>query len=142
MHVSAILGDKGGAVFSVSSADEVSIAVSMLSDKRIGAVLVVDSDKISGVLSERDVVNAIARAGSSVLSRPIKEFMTTDVVTCRMEDTIDHLMSLMTQRRIRHLPVMEDGRLVGMISIGDVVKFRMAEAEAETDALKSYIASG
>jgi CBS domain-containing protein len=142
MHVSAILGDKGGAVFSVSSSDDVSIAVTMLSEKRIGAVLVMDGGKISGVLSERDVVNAIARAGASVLSRPVKEFMTTDVVTCRMEDTIDHLMRLMTQRRIRHLPVMEEGQMVGMISIGDVVKFRMAEAEAETDALKSYIASG
>lgn len=142
MHVSAIIGDKGSAVFSVGPNEVVSTAVSMLSDKRIGAVLVIENGQVRGVFSERDIIHALSRAGASVMSQPVKDFMTTDVVTCRRGDTIDHLMGLMTQRRIRHLPVIEEGKVVGMISIGDVVKFRIAEAEAETDALKSYIASG
>lgn len=142
MHVSAIIGDKGSAVFSVGPSDAVSTAVSMLSDKRIGAVLVIENDQVSGVFSERDVIQALSRVGAGVMSQPVKDFMTTDVVTCQRGDTIDHLMGLMTQKRIRHLPVIEDGKVVGMISIGDVVKFRIAEAEAEADALKSYIASG
>lgn len=142
MHVSAIIGDKGSAVFSVGPSDAVSRAVSMLSDKRIGAVLVIENDHVRGVFSERDVIQALSRVGAGVMSQPVKDFMTTDVVTCQRGDTIDHLMGLMTQKRIRHLPVIEDGKVVGMISIGDVVKFRIAEAEAEADALKSYIASG
>lgn len=142
MHVSAIIGDKGSAVFSVGPDDAVSKAVAMLSDKRIGAVLVTEGDQVRGIFSERDVIRGLARAGSGIMAQPVKDFMSTDVVTCRRGDTIDHLMGLMTEKRIRHLPVIEDGKLVGMISIGDVVKFRIAEAEAETDALKSYIASG
>lgn len=142
MHVSAIIGDKGSAVFSVGPNEVVSTAVSMLSDKRIGAVLVIENDQVRGVFSERDIIHALSRAGAGVMSQPVKDFMTTDVFTCRRGDTIDHLMGLMTQKRIRHLPVIEEGKVVGMISIGDVVKFRIAEAEAETDALKSYIASG
>ena len=142
MHVSAIIGDKGSAVFSVGPDETVSTAVSILSDKRIGAVLVIENGQVHGVFSERDIIHALSRAGAGVMSQPVKDFMTTDVVTCRRGDTIDHLMGLMTQRRIRHLPVIEEGKVVGMISIGDVVKFRIAEAEAETNALKSYIASG
>lgn len=142
MHVSAIIGDKGNAIYSVGPDDIVSNAVAMLSDKRIGAVLVTQSDHVLGVFSERDVIRALSRAGAGIMSQPVKDFMTTDVVTCQRGDSIDHLMGLMTERRIRHLPVIEDGKVVGMISIGDVVKFRMAEAEAESDALKSYIASG
>lgn len=142
MHVSAIIGDKGSAVYSVGPNDIVSDAVAMLSNKRIGAVLVTQSDRVLGVFSERDVIRALSRAGAGIMSQPVKDFMTTDVVTCRRGDSIDHLMGLMTDKRIRHLPVIEDGKVVGMISIGDVVKFRIAEAEAESDALKSYIASG
>lgn len=142
MHVSAILGDKGAAVFSVGPGDAVSTAVAMLNDKRIGAVLVVEGGAVCGVFSERDIVKSLASVGETIMSRPVKDFMTTNVVTCRRGDTIDHLMSLMTERRIRHLPVLDEGKVAGMISIGDVVKFRMAEQEAETDALKTYIASG
>lgn len=142
MHVSAIIGDKGTAVYSVGPDDVVSDAVAMLSNKRIGAVLVTQGDQVLGVFSERDVIRALSRAGAGIMSQPVKDFMTTDVVTCRRGDSIDHLMGLMTERRIRHLPVIEEGKVVGMISIGDVVKFRIAEAEAESDALKSYIASG
>lgn len=142
MHVSAIIGDKGSAVHSVGPDDIVSDAIAMLNNKRIGAVLVTQSDSVLGVFSERDVIRALSRAGAGIMSQPVKDFMTTDVVTCRRGDSIDHLMGQMTDRRIRHLPVIEDGKVVGMISIGDVVKFRIAEAEAESDALKSYIASG
>jgi CBS domain-containing protein len=142
MHVSAIIGEKGSAVFSVGPDESVGAAIAVLSDKRIGAVLVTRDDQVLGIFSERDVINALARAGAGIMSQPVKDFMSTDVVTCRRGDSIDHMMGLMTDRRIRHLPVIEDGKVVGMISIGDVVKFRIAEAEAESDALKSYIASG
>lgn len=142
MHVSAIIGEKGSAVFSVGPDEAVSAAIAMLSDKRIGAVLVTRDDRVLGVFSERDVINALSRAGAGIMTQPVKDFMSTDVVTCRRGDSIDHLMGLMTDRRIRHLPVIEDGKVVGMISIGDVVKFRIAEAEAESEALKTYIASG
>lgn len=142
MHVSAIIGEKGSAVYSVGPGDAVSAAVSILSERRIGCVLVLDGDQVLGIFSERDVIRALSRAGAGIMSQPVKDFMSTDVVTCRRGETIDHLMGQMTERRIRHLPVIEDGKVVGMISIGDVVKFRIAEAEAETDALKTYIASG
>ena len=142
MHVSAIIGEKGSAVFSVAPDETVGAAVAVLSDKRIGAVLVTRDDQVLGVFSERDVINALSRVGAGIMTQPVKDFMSTNVVTCRRGDTIDHLMGLMTDKRIRHLPVIEDGKVVGMISIGDVVKFRIAEAEAESDALKSYIASG
>lgn len=142
MHVSAIIGEKGSTVFSVGPDETVAAAVAVLSGKRIGAVLVTRDDQVLGVFSERDVINALSRVGAGIMTQPVKDFMSTDVVTCRRGDTIDHLMGLMTDKRIRHLPVIEDGKVVGMISIGDVVKFRIAEAEAESDALKSYIASG
>ena len=142
MHVSAILGNKGNAIFSVEPGDNVSVAIDILSDKRIGAVLVVADGDLCGVFSERDIVRTLKSVGAGALGRPVKEFMTKELFTCGMEDTIDHLMGLMTEKRVRHVPVIDNGKLAGMITIGDVVKFRISEVVAETDALKSYIASG
>jgi CBS domain-containing protein len=143
MHVTAIIGEKGNAVYTAEPGQMISDVVSLLSEKRIGALVVVDNtSQVCGIISERDVIDALRKEGAALLSRPVKDYMSTGVVSCTMEDSIDHLMALMTSRRIRHLPVLDNGSLVGIISIGDVVKFRIAEAEAETDALKSYIASG
>jgi len=142
MTVSQILNTKGRNVITASS-DQTVLAVSrLLVDKRIGAVVVVDSrGKIEGIASERDFVKAIAAQGAKALERPVRELMTTNVKTCTPTDTEAELMALMTEHRIRHLPVIQDGRLAGMISIGDVVKFRMEATEREAGAMKTYIAS-
>ncbi len=143
MIVEHILKTKGTAVYTIERANQLSETARLLSDKRIGAAVVVDqAGTVCGVLSERDLVQAIARQGSSALSRPVSEFMTAEVVTCRLQDTVDALMELMTERRIRHLPVVEDGKLRGIISIGDVVKWRIAETVMEAEALREYIATG
>lgn len=142
MHVSTMLSNKGQEIISVSPGDEIAKAVQLMSERRIGAVLVLEGGAIAGMFSERDIVHSITRVGPALLQREVREFMTQEVVTCGMEDSLDQLMGLMTERRIRHLPVVDGGQVIGMISIGDVVKSRLAEAEAESDALKSYIASG
>lgn len=142
MHVSTIIGEKGNAVYTVDPGQMLSDAVEMLCQHKIGALVVVSGGQVEGIMSERDVMRALGTEGGAVLSRPVRDFMTTDVVSCHMSDSIDYIMSLMTSQRFRHMPVIEDGHLQGMISIGDVVKIRIAEVEAETDALKSYIASG
>lgn len=142
MLVSAILGAKGNAIYSVAPADKVSAVIDLLAEKRIGAVLVVSNESLHGVFSERDIVRTLKSIGPEALSQPVENFMTREVFTCAPTDTVHSLMSLMTERRIRHVPVMESGGLIGMITIGDVVKHRIAEAEAESDALKSYIATG
>jgi len=142
MTVSQILNTKGRNVITASS-DQTVLAVSrVLADKRIGAVVVVDSKgRIEGIASERDFVKAIAAQGASALDRPVRELMTTNVKTCTPTDTEAELMALMTEHRIRHLPVIQDGRLAGMVSIGDVVKFRMEAIEREAEEMKTYIAS-
>ncbi len=143
MHVSTILHEKGNSVYTVEPGQKVSDTLHVLVEKKVGAVVVVDLKKsVCGIISERDIVRAIAVGGASVLDRPVKEFMTADVVTCSLSDSVDGLMSLMTSKRFRLLPVVEDGRLIGIVSIGDVVKLRIAEIEADADALKSYIATG
>jgi len=143
MTVAQILKDKGTAVTTMQAGQTVCEAAALLRRERIGAVVVVDArHAVAGVFSERDVVRALSEAGHEALDRPIRDFMSVDVVTCRMSDTIDMLMSSMTGRRIRHLPVVEEGRLCGIVSIGDVVKRRIADAEAEASMLKQYVAGG
>ena len=111
--------------------------------QKIGAIVVTTSDgQVSGIVSERDVVRAVSEEGGSALSEPVSRFMTKRVVTCTKDDTVAELMSSMTAGRFRHLPVVEDGRLAGIISIGDVVKERIAEAEHEAQAMREYIATG
>ncbi len=142
MFVSDILLHKGDRVVSVSPDDTLSKAIAELSARRIGAVLVLASDgDIVGILSERDVVHALARRGTSALALAVADVMTRAVVTCDPDATIEHVMTLMTNGRFRHLPVVVRGRLAGMVSIGDVVRLRLEEQRNEAEALRHYIAA-
>lgn len=143
MLVRTILKAKGSNVFSVLPTITVLEVTRELKAKRIGAVLVCDEQRrIVGVLSERDIVRALAEGGPSILDQPATSIMTREVVCCRPDDSIDSVRTLMTERRIRHVPVMQDGELRGLVSIGDVVKHLIAETEMEAEALKQYIATG
>ncbi len=142
MNVKTILNDKGNAIISVAAGDSIASAAKVLAQNRIGAVMVLDGEQISGILSERDIVRGVAEQGDLCLTQEVRTLMTSEVVTCAPSDTVDQIMAMMTARRIRHLPIVEDGNLVGVISIGDVVKQRIAEAEMEAAALRDYISSG
>ncbi len=142
MKVEHILQAKGADVFAVSEDDEIAAAVNLLNEKNIGAVVVRDSGEgVVGILSERDVVRELGRKGPDALSMRVRECMTPDPFTCSRETTVDDLMAQMTEKRVRHLPVTEEGKIVGVISIGDVVKRKIEQAEREARALKDYIAS-
>lgn len=142
MSVARILEEKGSDVFTLADGASVLDAVRALGEHRVGAMVVVDADrKIMGILSERDVVGAIARRGAGALSEPVSALMTRNVVTCTQDMPINRLMELMTQGRFRHLPVERDGRLAGIVSIGDVVKRRIAEVEQEAAEIRHYITS-
>ncbi len=143
MTVQKIIGEKGQDVTTVTSNDTIEAAVKTLESHKIGAVVVSDgAGGVAGILSERDIVKWIARQGAEVLNHPVSELMTTEVVTCRREDTIADVMGLMTRGKFRHVPVVEEAKLIGIISIGDVVKHRLAEAEFEAQAMRDYIATG
>ncbi|MEL3891419.1 CBS domain-containing protein [Ferrovibrio sp. MS7] len=143
MNVAMILKDKGGAMISARPGDTVAAACRLLAGHGIGAVLILNPDgAIAGILSERDVVRGLAQYGASLLERDVDVLMTRNVMVCSPGDTIEDVMHVMTKRRIRHLPVVEENRLVGMISIGDVVKRRIADTELEAEALRQYIATG
>lgn len=143
MNVAAVLKAKGRAV-AVADADTTLLEVaSILAEKRIGALVIVDDDhRVIGIISERDIVRAIAASGESILHRPVSEVMTRNVVTCEESVTLEELMSLMTVRRFRHAPVVENGELVGVVSIGDVVKHHLAEVEMQVSAMQGYLATG
>jgi CBS domain-containing protein len=141
MFVSDIIKGKGGSVVSVTSEQPVNEALALLAKHRIGAVLVVDpGGGIAGILSERDLVRAMHRIGKSVFDKRVGDLMTTSVVTCSPKDPVGSIEGMMTSQRFRHVPVLQDGKLIGLVSIGDVVKARIEEAEAEVDALRRYIA--
>ncbi len=143
MSVRAILKDKGTEIISVAPDDSIKSASELLAAKRIGAVIVRHGDgAIAGVLSERDIVRGVAEQGELCLKMKVSQLMTASVVTCAPEDSVAGIMGKLTDRRIRHLPVVDNGELVGVISIGDVVKYRIAEAEKEAMALRDYITSG
>ncbi|MBI1211511.1 MAG: CBS domain-containing protein [Alphaproteobacteria bacterium] len=140
MTVAVILKHKGSQVETLRQAATLQQTVALLSSKRIGAAIVVGSGgEVSGVISERDVVNALAQHGASAMGMPIENFMTRGVVTCRMTDTAESLMEMMTRGRFRHVPVVEGGRLVGIVSIGDVVKRRIEDSDLERHAMREYI---
>ena len=140
MYVKNVLQLKGHEIISVSPDNSLLEVAKTLRENKIGAVLVCeDAGRMCGVLSERDIIIAIAKHGSNILSGKVSDFMTEGVYTCSPDDDMKKVMEQMTRRRVRHLPVVDEGNVVGMISIGDVVKQRMAETEAETEALKSYI---
>lgn len=141
MNVAHILGNKGHEVVSLQPHRTLGEAAGTLTEKRIGAVVVNGADGgLLGILSERDIIRALGASGAEALSSPVSRAMTAKVVTCRLETSIDELMEIMTSGRFRHVPVMEDGRVVGIVSIGDVVKHRVAEIEAESKAMRDYIA--
>ncbi len=140
MYVADILNAKGTEVISTGPTETVAATANLLNDRRIGAVIVRDAkDDVIGVVSERDIIRGIAVNGARALDMEVHELMTREVVSCKPTDTIAEVMRVMTTRRFRHLPVMEDGALKGMISIGDVVKYRLEETEAEGRVLRDYV---
>jgi CBS domain-containing protein len=141
MSVSNILSVKGRNVFTARGSDKIADIVKTLAEKRIGAIVVTDAaGKIEGIVSERDVVRHLAKEGDSLLAKSVSAIMTRNVKTCSEGDDEQELMSLMTENRIRHLPVVSAGKLAGMVSIGDVVKYRIECIEREADHMKAYIA--
>ena len=142
MLVSDLIKRKGSAVTSAPPETTVATLLDLLAEHRIGAVVVSAGGGVDGIVSERDVVRALRTAGAAVLDAPISTVMTADVVVTAPGDTVEDMMRLMTDRRIRHVPVVAGGRLVGIISIGDVVKSRIDELEADRDQLIGYIQSG
>jgi CBS domain-containing protein len=143
MNVATILKMKGKGVVTAKSDMSLLDVAKLLGQHGIGCIVIEGDDgKVAGIVSERDIVRAIGNAGAKVLKEPVSVYMTTTVVTAREADTIDRLMSEMTTHRFRHLPVVERGRLIGIVSIGDVVKMRIAEAEMEAAAMRNYITTG
>jgi CBS domain-containing protein len=143
MLVSHILKEKGRDALAISPEATLFEAARVLTLNRIGALVVYDTEgTLSGIISERDIVRAVAEDGASALALTVGERMTKDVATCEENDTIAEIMETMTRCRFRHMPVIEGGRVVGLVSIGDVVKIRIAETLREAQALKDYIAAG
>ena len=143
MLVSHILRQKGRDVVTVAPTSALAEVARTLAKRKIGAVIVLGSGgEVAGILSERDIVAALARDGASALTRAANTYMTHSVATCEETDTIEAIMEIMTEGRFRHVPVLEQGRLCGIISIGDVVKTRIEESEREASALKQYISAG
>jgi len=143
MNADSILENKGREVICIHAGDTLREAAQILDQHRIGAAVVTESDgAVCGVLSERDIARQAARHGAEALQMQVGECMSRNVITAKPGDTIDELLGCMTDRRIRHLPVMDGGKLAGVISIGDVVKRKIAETEAEAEAMKAYIATG
>ena len=139
MTVRAILDNKGHQVTSIEPGAKLSAAVKMLGERRIGAVLVMNAGRIEGILSERDIVRVLGERGAAVLEEPVSEAMTRKVVSCTQSDTVSGIMEMMTRGKFRHLPVLDGERVVGLISIGDVVKSRVQEYEREQESLREYI---
>ncbi len=147
MLIEHILHRKGRDVARIATGATVADAVALLRERNIGALVVTDGGAVAGILSERDVVRALAdpEAGADtadLLARPVSELMTASVTTCGPRATVDELMRLMTDRRVRHIPVLDGDELVGIVSIGDVVKSRIDELQTEADTLHDYLASG
>jgi len=141
MRIQELLKGKGSDVVTVTSHATIGELVQTLADHKIGAVVVVDDGAITGIISERDVVRALPGGNVGLLDEPVSTLMTSDVVTCTPEDEVSALAASMTAHRFRHLPVVRDGELAGIVSIGDIVKFRLDELQHERDQLESYISS-
>lgn len=141
MQVENILQSKGRAVTTVTSGSLIADAVALLNAKKIGAVVVVDGGKVVGILSERDVVRHLGSDWTALARRPVSDVMTRNVISVSRFATVSDVMERMTDKRIRHMPIVENGELVGIVSIGDVVKRKIEETEQEAIALKEYIAS-
>ena len=141
MTVQRILNEKGREVTTCGPDASLAEIASILATQKIGAVVISQGDSIAGILSERDIVRAVAHDGGTALKRKARDYMTEKVITCSLHDTINDLMQKMSGGRFRHLPIVEDGKLVGIVSIGDVVKRRIAEIEQEADSIREYIAT-
>jgi CBS domain-containing protein len=139
MTVRAILDTKGHQIESVEPDAKLSAAIKTLAERKIGAVLVMSQGHVEGILSERDIVRVLGERGAAALDEPVSAVMTRKVVSCKQADTVAAIMEMMTSGKFRHLPVIEDDRVVGLISIGDIVKWRVGEYEAEQEALREYI---
>ena len=141
MSVATLLNEKGASVVTARQDASLADIASLLSENRIGAVVIVDGQRRpEGIVSERDIVHAVATGGPDALARTAGDVMVRKLITCTPEDTVYELMNLMTRHRIRHLPIVVEGKLSGIISIGDVVKSRIAEIELEANEMKRYIA--
>jgi CBS domain-containing protein len=140
--IQQLLEQKGRDVWSISPGSSVYDALSFMAEKNIGAVLVLDDGELAGIFSERDYARKVALRGKSYLKTPVREIMTKEVITASPQQTIEEAMALMTEKRFRHLPVVEDGQIVGVISIGDLVKSITARQEFMIEQLENYIATG
>lgn len=142
MSVEAILKTKGSNVFTIRPEHSVSDASALMSAKRVGVAVVCDAKgRIVGVVSERDVVRGIAEYGKGLLDMPVRNIMSSPAVTCAPGDSVKKVLEVMTERRIRHLPVVEGDELIGIVSIGDAVNFRLREAQLETAVLRDFAAT-
>jgi CBS domain-containing protein len=139
MTVRAILDSKGHQIQSVEPDAKLSAAIKILAERKIGAVLAMSKGRIEGILSERDIVRVLDERGAAVLDEPVSAVMTRKVISCKPSDTVGAIMEMMTLGKFRHLPVLEGDRVVGLISIGDIVKWRVREYEQEQEALREYI---
>jgi len=139
MTVRSILNTKGHQIMSVEPDAKLAVAVKLLGEKKIGAALVMNQTRLEGILSERDIVRVLGERGAAVLEEPVSNVMTRKVVSCKETDTVAEIMEMMTTGKFRHLPVLDNGKVVGLISIGDIVKRRVQEYESEQEALKDYI---
>jgi CBS domain-containing protein len=141
MSILHILNEKGRDVVTAEPAQSLADVVAVLADHRIGAVVVVERGAVQGILSERDIIHSLSAHGTDALKKSVQDCMTPKVITCSPTDTIHDVMQKMTAGRFRHVPVMENGRLMGIISIGDVVKRRIQEVESEANSIRDYIAT-
>jgi CBS domain-containing protein len=141
MTIAAVLGTKGNQVETIDAGAPVSEAVQKLGEKRIGALLVTEAGRIAGIMSERDVIYGMRDHGSDLFESPVSRVMTAPAITAESSTSVLAALALMTQRRIRHLPVVDNGQLKGIVSIGDLVKYRMERIEAEAEAMRAYIQS-
>lgn len=139
MTIAAILRGKGQDVVSIAPGQTVRSAIALLAERRIGAVPVMEGDRVAGIFSERDVIYCLRDGDTAVLDRTVGEVMTAPAVTVTPEDAVLGALSLMTRRRIRHLPVIDGGRVIGVVSIGDLVKYRIDRVEEDAEAMRSYI---
>jgi len=142
MLIADLLRHKGSEVITIGPGDSVTQLVSLLTENRIGAVVVVTEQGMVGIVSERDVVHRLYADGADALTAPVSDLMTTDVFTCSPNDSVDTIGSAMTDQRIRHMPVLSDGQLVGIVTIGDVVAGRIRQLELDRGQLENYITNG
>ncbi len=143
MTVSTILAGKGGEVISIEPGASLAAAAKLLAERRIGAALILGADhRIVGIISERDIVRVLAERGAAVLAEPVSQTMTREVETCTPSEMVSTVMEHMTAGKFRHMPVVEQGRVIGLVSIGDIVKHRLGEMEREQAAMRDYIRAG